>query len=179
MKGIKFKLVNEKKVLIIGVSDEEEHEIGHIFTPSGSSEDVRNAIQVCGFTEAFDLWGCGVFKSPKTDRNGKFSLDDKGDLICEQVKDIQLKFDIETRAGHTHDGLKATEKAYVKYPEGIPIKGSRFKRTAYTMHTREIDICYRCYNHPCTCEVKVKYSSPYAVKRGSDLILLKKEKKKK
>lgn len=42
-----------------------EKEIGHIFTPSGSSNDTKNAIQVCGFTEAFDLWGCGVFPGYK------------------------------------------------------------------------------------------------------------------
>ncbi len=46
--------------------------IGHIFTPGSSGDDIKNAIQICGFTEAFDLWGCGVF-------NG--------------FKDIQLLFD--------------------------------------------------------------------------------------
>ena len=46
--------------------------IGQIFSPSGSGNDKNNAIQVCGFTEAFDLWGCGVF---------------------EGYKDIQLLFD--------------------------------------------------------------------------------------
>lgn len=36
--------------------------VGHIFTPSSSSNNIENAVQVCGFTEAFDLWGCGIFK---------------------------------------------------------------------------------------------------------------------
>ncbi len=46
--------------------------VGHIFTPSGSGRYVLNAIQVCGFTEAFDLWGCGIYRG---------------------FKDIQLLFD--------------------------------------------------------------------------------------
>lgn len=40
-------------------------EVGHIFTPSGSGEDIINAIQVCGFAEAFDIWGCGIYKGYK------------------------------------------------------------------------------------------------------------------
>ena len=33
-------------------------QVGRIFTPSGSGEDKLNAIQICGFSEAYDLWGC-------------------------------------------------------------------------------------------------------------------------
>jgi len=38
-----------------------ERLIGHIFTPGGTGEAYNNVIQVCGFEEAFDYWGCGVF----------------------------------------------------------------------------------------------------------------------
>ena len=53
-------------------------EVGHIFTPSGSGNDVENAIQVCGFSQAFDLWGCGIYKG---------------------YKDIQLLFDGDIMGG--------------------------------------------------------------------------------
>ena len=55
--------------------------IGRVFTPSGSGHDVTNAIQVCGFTEAFDLWGCGIFKG---------------------YKDIQLLYDDGIMGGKPH-----------------------------------------------------------------------------
>ncbi len=61
---------------------------------------IKNAIQVCGFSEAFDYWGCAVF--------GR--LQDKDRVVARlesrypehiQVKDIQLKFDWETEPHHT------------------------------------------------------------------------------
>lgn len=56
------------------------NQIGRIFTPSGTSKDVPNAIQVCGFDDAFEFMGCGVFgesiddgKRPKKDIQLLFS----------------------------------------------------------------------------------------------------------
>ena len=66
---MKFKLKSENKVIVL---DDEEKEVGHIFSPAGTVENCMNAIQICGFTEAFDLWACGVY---------------------EHKKDIQLLFD--------------------------------------------------------------------------------------
>lgn len=48
-----------------------DKQIGRIFSPSSSSENIENAIQICGFSEAFDLWGC----------------------VMDGYKDIQLLFD--------------------------------------------------------------------------------------
>ncbi len=67
--GLKFKLKNDQCVDII---NDDGKKIGHVFTPSGSGGNSTNAIQVCGFSDAFDFWGCGVFKG---------------------FKDIQLLFD--------------------------------------------------------------------------------------
>ncbi len=39
--------------------------VGEIFSPSGSGEMYPNAVQVCGFSEAFDLWGCACFPGYK------------------------------------------------------------------------------------------------------------------
>ena len=65
---IEFKLKNKQNVEIY----QDGERVGDIFSPAGSSEDNSNCIQVCGFSEAFDLWGCGRF---------------------EGFKDIQLLFD--------------------------------------------------------------------------------------
>ena len=59
---LKFKQINEKKIMIL---NENEEEVGHIFTPAGSGNDNTNCVQICGFTDAFDLWGCGIFKGTK------------------------------------------------------------------------------------------------------------------
>jgi len=72
---IEFECVSKGEVKIVGIVDGERRTIGQIFTPSGSGHNKKDSIQVCGFSKAFDLWGCGVFA-------------DKG----VQVKDIQLKF---------------------------------------------------------------------------------------
>lgn len=181
MKEIKFKQESEKHISIIGVGDKgKQHEIGHIFTPSSSGRNIRNAIQICGFTEAFDLWGCAVFKTPKIDQKGLFIRDEKGENVFQQAKDIQLKFDIETVEGTTHPCLKAEEKVFTEYTKGITLKknGFNFRRRAFTCHTKEVDICYKCFNHPCTCEVKVTYQNPFTVKREQDLIALKVKEKK-
>lgn len=56
--------------------------VGKIFSPSSSSHDNINSIQVCGFSEAFDLWGCGIFHG---------------------YKDIQLLFDDGVMGGKDHN----------------------------------------------------------------------------
>lgn len=79
---ITFELVNEQRVNIIS----EGKIIGHIFSPAGSGQNVSNAIQVCGFEEAFDLWGCGVFGEAKPRVGGIYSSSSV------MKKDIQLLF---------------------------------------------------------------------------------------
>jgi hypothetical protein len=73
MTEITFELEDKQHVNILM----DGKKVGHIFSPSGSSENIKNAIQVCGFSEAFDLWGCGIFQG---------------------FKDIQLLFD-DTKMG--------------------------------------------------------------------------------
>lgn len=58
---ISFKLKTDTQVLIL----RDGWPIGHIFSPAGSGEDVANAIQVCGFSEAYSLWACGIYKGFK------------------------------------------------------------------------------------------------------------------
>lgn len=78
---IKFKLIGEQRIEIYSGNKK----IGQIFTPSGSGNDCTNAIQICGFSEAFDLWGCGIFSG---------------------FKDIQLLFDDKKMTGnHIQDRL--------------------------------------------------------------------------
>jgi hypothetical protein len=123
-----------------------EHIVGHIFTPGGSGHTIKNAIQICGFDEAFDLWGCAMFGGPvwkgldkqfvqARRRNGRFSDRDRDEKIA-QKKDVQLLFSMETKE-----------------------------------HNKWSKNCYKCYNNPCTCEIQIKHDNPYTVKRSQDLYL--------
>lgn len=144
---IKFKQTDEKEVVIVGVDDKgSERQIGQIFTPSGSAHDNKNAIQICGFSEAFDLWGCALYKKPKTKcKDNEFVRDSENNLVYEHAKDIQLLFDYETRPLTKEENMKGNF----------------------------LDNCWSCFNDPCICEIRVKEENPYTVKREQDLNLLK------
>ncbi|MBR9682774.1 MAG: hypothetical protein GOV02_03800 [Candidatus Aenigmarchaeota archaeon] len=136
---IEFELKDKETVSIVGIDEKtnEKKSIGQIFTPGGSGKMHKNAIQICGFEEAFDLWGCAVYGMPKY-KNDDLVKHQNGDAVIEQVKDIQLKFNMETKLHHC----------------------------------RQLNnVCLKCYNNPCTCELKIKHTSPYAIKNHQDLYL--------
>ena len=75
---IEFELKDKENVVIFGINEKgERKEIGRIFTPSGTSNDMPNAIQVCGISQIFDYWSCGVI----------------GDKDGNSTKDVQLLFE--------------------------------------------------------------------------------------
>ncbi len=95
---IKFKQNNEKSISIIGIQNGVEKEVGCIFTPSSSSQNTLNAIQVCGFEEAFDLWGCGRYVLQPNGVEAKLRMLEKGNIKWMRAKDIQLLFNFNTKA---------------------------------------------------------------------------------
>jgi len=106
---IEFELLDKNNVNIMGIEGEERKTIGQIFTPSGSGRTNLNAIQVCGFKEAFDLWGCWVFDYNKDeDKRLKVvnRLKEKKDRYI-HAKDIQLLFSFETGISHNNLGCPA------------------------------------------------------------------------
>jgi hypothetical protein len=60
---------------------------------------VTNAIQICGFREAYDLWGCARYCYPEKINKKEIIVDGlenkKNRFIC--AKDIQLIFDLDTK----------------------------------------------------------------------------------
>lgn len=144
---IEFELIGKQQVIIFGYDEKlNKKEIGRIFTPSGSSEDIINAIQVCGFSEAFDFWGCANYEMPlTTDDRSKIIYGLKEEKIpLKQTKDIQLLFDFEAN------------------PTRMWGRG------------KSLDECEGCFNNPCTCDNKGnhKHISPYNIKRQGDLPIL-------
>lgn len=110
------------KVNIINVDTQKV--IGRIFTPSGTGHNNPNSIQICGFDQLFDYWGCGVFfdtsGNPKRDIqlffkgdgskfNPQFTQDDcpkcyypKNDCKCD---DFKIKSEYEVYSKQVIDNL--------------------------------------------------------------------------
>ncbi len=85
---IEFELKDKKHINIINKRD--GRIIGQIFTPSGTGEKIKDAIQVCGFSRAFEHWSCGIIG----DNNGK------------PLQDIQLLFkDFKSNTGSDMKGV--------------------------------------------------------------------------
>ena len=143
---IEFEIKDKEHVKIIGIDNAgRRKQVGRIFTPSGTGENCLNAIQVCGFKEAFDLWGCGHYVYPKLKTmDVEYVKDKDGKKVYEYAKDIQLMYDDETEDDSFSRGVNWTEG------------------------------CTGCFNKPCTCERKEKYNNPFTVKRTQDLQLLEK-----
>jgi hypothetical protein len=146
---ITFQLEDNKHINIL--NEKGEH-IGEIFTPGGSGEVWTNSIQICGFEEAFDLWGCACYERPSY-KDGEYIYEgehlggNKNIKKYELVKDINLQFGLE----------------------------SRKRDVTHYRHNHEWQNCYKCFNNPCTCEVKIKYENPYIAKAHSDLYLERKD----
>lgn len=97
-----FDLKDNKHINII--NEDDGRIVGQIFTPSGTGEDVENAIQVCGFSRAFELWGCGIF----------------GDNDGNALQDIQLLFkDFKSKTGQDMKGIMfGTKKLPIMEKDG-------------------------------------------------------------
>ena len=141
---IEFEQIDKENINIIGIEGEERREIGCIFTPSGSSENCLNSIQLCGAVQIFNYWGCSRYYQPDGINNPRKSV------MCAlkgeregytQMKDIQIMFEFGTEPARIIDNIKLNK------------------------------VCLGCYNHPCTCDNKGnhKYLSPYNIKREEEL----------
>lgn len=165
---IEFELKDKEHIIINGVDDDgTKSQIGQIVTPSGSGMTNLNAIQICGFDEAFDLWGCGIFGDKETGL---------------MKKDIQLcwhkRYELMSR--DEMQSVCVGEKNYL-----LPLGEARKMKLKNPIWSEKImkdrfsgvmvgDVCSRCFNHPCTCENLIRYDNPYTVKREQDLNLEKK-----
>ena len=183
---IEFKFISKKHIEIMGISSKIKKKIGDIFTPSGSGHTTMNAIQVCGFKEAYDLWGCANYETPRLKRNNIEYEYDKVEIIdfpYELIRELPQK---EKRMVS-----EAVRKANLK-------KHLNFKRKKLMMNLKDIQLlfpypsesrevkdndiekmCWGCFNNNCTCERKTKYNNPYTIKREQDLHIIQNIKKKK
>jgi len=120
MNGNKITFKAETEQLIVVLLNGKE--VGRIFTPSSNDNDCT--IQVCGFDEALDLWGCGLFGEELPLVKGKYGEDR---IQCKMKKDIQLKFDMSSALTEIVRDLNFVAQG---------------------------GDCWRCYSRPCVCENK-------------------------
>ncbi len=150
---IEFELKTKEKINIIGIDEKgKRKEIGHIFTPSSSAENNLNAIQICGFDEAFDLWGCGIYGDKETKK---------------MKKDIQLCWH------KVYEYMDSRERDFFHKIKDGELTSRKSRISAVI----DGEVCGRCFNHPCNCEILVKHENPFTVKREQDLWLEKGDKK--
>ncbi len=170
---IKFKQIDDEYVKILAVlEDGTEKDVGQIFTPSGSGETNLNAIQICGFDEAFDLWGCGVYGCKETKNMKKdiqlcwqYPYDKMEERDIHQIV-VEEKEHFLTKEQQDRLGLKR------------PTWTEKIKKDRFSFDLKD-GVCGKCFNHPCTCEVLINHENPYTVKREQDLHLEKVKEKKK
>ena len=108
--GMESFVSGAKEIKLMGVENGVRKQIGVIFTPSSSSSNITNAIQVCGFYEAFDLWGCSRFSHLDKCENALVkAIEGKRKEV--QTKDIQLLFDFDNKRENSNIGA-VCEKCY-------------------------------------------------------------------
>lgn len=153
---IEFEQKSKKEILIFGIDIAgSRKEIGRIFAPAGSGENHLNAIQICGFCHAYDYWGCGVY----------------GDKATGQMKkDIQLMWfnNYDKMSQEEMKRVKVGEKKH-KLRDG-EVYTENIMKDRFSIAEKD-GVCNKCFNYPCTCEVKIMYDNPYTVKRSQDLML--------
>lgn len=166
---IEFEFKNKERVLIIGIDEKgERKQIGHIFTPSSSAENNLNAIQICGFDEAFDLWGCGVFGDKET---GQMKKDIQ--LAWHKVYDmIDRPMEKKVCIGEKEHHL--TEERMKQLGLKKPIWIEKIMKSRFSFDEKD-GVCGKCFNYPCNCEILTNHENPFTVKREQDLYLNKKK----
>lgn len=161
---IEFEIGKDNQEVLIKSSNKV---IGRIFTPAGSGETTLNAIQVCGFEEAYDLWGCGVY----------------GEKV-KYAEPITKEKEKRIRSMINSDAVYMREMR--PYYEDILSKG--YEEKVRTVMKKDIQLlfkeydndrneygntrdCWCCFNDPCTCEIKGSHidKSPFTVKREHGL----------
>ena len=155
---ITFKQVDDQHMHIMSG----EKKIGHIFSPAGTGETTPNAIQVCGFEDAYDLWGCGVFseKVEEFEPYTEEALTRAKTLIKEGKQSpvmLEMYKNMVKRGGNN---ISTTV-----YKKDIQLLFKEYNNAGHDNHQNMG--CYGCYNKKCSCDDNAD-GNIYKVKRAND-----------
>lgn len=160
---IEFEQKSKEEILIFGIDEKQDRkEIGRIFTPAGSGGGNINAIQICGWDESYDIWGCGVYGDKATNKMKKdiqlIWFNNYVKMNSEEKRAVIIKGEVNTLTDELGNKLGI---------KGLQERGSEIKKDRFSIE--ENGICHKCFNHPCNCEVKIAYENPFTVKREQDV----------
>jgi len=184
---IEFEQKSKQEVDIIAEHDGVRKVVGNIHTPANSARTTLNAIQVCGFTDAYDLWGCANFAVYKTNERGervylkpnyyrvppelyKSSSERAIDYFAEVLRKSNLALD-------NNRSLRVTNCKDIQLMFPKPEEVASPMGVASPIGSVGYIDCMRCYSVPCSCENK--YGLPYSVKYEKDLKLIDENEKEK
>lgn len=178
---ITFKLENEKQVIVLL----DGNEVGRIFAPGdgGSNKDSspgsKNSIQVCGFEEAFDLWGCGVYGEELKPAEEWFLIAPSAAIYSMTLEQRKEWF-----GNPLYEDYKEADGKFYKKKITSQFRMKKDIQLLFTPftnldRTKRIDNfsshnvngnCLACHSKPCHCESKDSLShNPFIVKRGFEL----------
>ena len=142
---IKFELKDNEVKIMSG-----EKEIGQIFVDT--TRKGKAVIQVCGFENAYALWGCGVFG----ENNGlprKTESNNQDIFLGKTIQsDVSMKKDIQ-----------------LLFKDYVPIDGDKHDRHMREASSYNEKRCCKCYNIPCNCENQDRGNNPFSVKTLGEL----------
>lgn len=158
---IEFEFINKQCVNIYSVKGDERKLVGHVKTPAGSSDDVASAIQVCGFEEIYDLWGCGIF-GEKTEEKYTFrEIESAAPIYSKEVREEKAtkrfiaegRFKEENGKWHvkehlTNVSMKKDIQLTFKHYE----RASSSEKQSHMSKATDFKNCMKCFNLPCNCD---------------------------
>lgn len=154
MNKITFKQIDERNIDILL----DGKKVGHIFTPASSMID--NSIQICGFDEAFDLWGCGIFGERLSDKITWEEIHKDAPIYQEGFMD-QEERNRYIKEGHfkfeNGKWFRREVEQQWKMKKDMQFVFSKIDRHVDECHNKHriLDYCLRCYSSPCYCNGKV------------------------
>ena len=145
---ITFKPVDEQHIDIMSG----DKKIGHIFSPGGTGEAYENAIQVCGFEDAYDLWGCGLFG--EEGENKVFYGKEQLAKLREFEKNNEGQWaehwkEMADKGYHVEKTTAMKKDIQLRFKEYDNVGLDRFSHIS----------CWQCFNKPCTCDGLKLFSS--------------------
>ena len=168
---ITFKQDSEQQITILG----DGVEIGQIFTPS--SLTTEGSIQVCGFEEAFDLWGCGIYGEMLEPEVFWVEIESDAPIYeQERTGDLKKLFSSEPwiEKHYMKKGIKwyrREQKQRFRMKKDIQLLFKPYKNITREQHMqlpndfiRVGGTCHRCFSYPCICELMSNTLNPFLVK---------------
>jgi len=165
MKGkITFELEspNQIRIMLNG------KEVGQVFAPADTKYETENTIQICGFDEAFNYWGCGIFGEKVPSKVDYEMIPMDAPIYQMREDDESLSQLVKEKYFKKEGGFWYRREIHPQRKMKRDIQLRFNENSSRENHMEHLDIvreCMKCYCIPCTCETKLDSEIPFRVKR--------------